>query len=154
MLRSRSVLDTPRVSRGPARTESPIVVLTSVQKAGRVRAVLLWRWFLAFLFTQAVEVPVYALAARRFWPARATTPWRVAIAFGASALTHPFVWFVFPRLVDDWLTMVIIAEIFAWLAEAGYLRAAGVRKALWVSLAANAASLGLGLASRELFGAP
>lgn len=116
---------------------------------------LLYRWLLAFAFTQVVEVPIYALAAKRFWPERASLPWRIVLGFGASALTHPFVWFVFPRLIrDDWTTMVVVAETFAVVAEAIYLRMTGMKRAFWVALVANMASLWLGLASRELFGLP
>lgn len=102
-------------------------------------------WLAAFAFTQIVEVPIY----------RRALGGRALVAFGASALTHPVVWFVFPRLpFASYLAMVAAAEVFAWLVEAAYLRAFGLRRALAWSLVANAASLGLGLASRALFGAP
>lgn len=107
----------------------------------------LFDWLFAFAFTQVVEVPIYrrALGDRR---------WATAIAFGASALTHPVVWFVFPRLFAHYLTMVVAAEVFAWLVEAAYLRAFGLRRALWWSFVSNGASFSLGLLSRALFGRP
>jgi hypothetical protein len=100
-------------------------------------------WLWAFLFTQAVEVPIYAVPLRG----------RPLAGFGASAITHPVVWFVFPALIHDYLTMAVAAEIFAVAVEAAYLRAFGVRRALFWSIVANGASLGLGLALRALTGA-
>ncbi|AKV02117.1 hypothetical protein AKJ09_08780 [Labilithrix luteola] len=108
-------------------------------------------WLGAFAFTQAVEVPIYARALRCGW----------ARAAGASALTHPIVWFVFPAVAEllslEWLTMVIIAELFAWWAEAAYFRKVARvpwPRALAVSLAANGASVLLGLLSRACFDWP
>src|SRR5262249_35014609 len=60
---------------------------------------MLLEWIYAFLFTQAVEVPIYVFALRggpETPPQRALAK-RVLIAFGASALTHPIVWFVIPQ---------------------------------------------------------
>lgn len=102
-----------------------------------------WAW--AFAFTQLVEVPVYLRLLR-------CTGVR---AFGASALTHPLIWAVFPRLPLGYAYAVIACELFAWLAEAAYFaRPYGLRRALWASLCANAASCVLGFISRALFNAP
>lgn len=141
-------------------------------------------WFaFAFAITQLVEIPIYVRALR---PRSTSAPredagiqkvrsdvgahlaprgrsWRsrAGIAFGASALTHPFVWFVFPSLTEALLatlarvglsldstarTLVygVLAEGFAVLAEAGYLRTFGVRRALAWSLAANTSSVLIG----------
>ncbi len=131
------------------------------------------RWLIAFAFTQLVEVPVYARAIEGQRVAR-SLPAASAIAFGASLITHPVVWFVIPswwadlylRVIDraPWATipspmaryvaMAVVAETFAVLVEAAYLRAWRLRRALWWALAANALSLSLGLASRALFGLP
>ena len=100
-------------------------------------------WLLAFAFTQAVEIPIYRRAGAPLW-----------VAFGASALTHPVVWFVFPQADLPWLWMVLWAELFAWLAEAAWLRWNGVRRPLRWSLLANGASLALGLLARRWFGVP
>lgn len=111
-------------------------------------------WVLAFAFTQIVEVPIYLRAIdRRLVSA-------LLVAFGASAITHPVVWFVFPWAFDRWLptlgywSMVTAAEIFALVVEAIWLAGVGVRRALVWSLLANGASLGLGLLSRWLVGYP
>ena len=120
-------------------------------------------WLWAFLFTQAVEVPLYTLALRppAWLRARIGTPaaappllTALALAFAASLITHPFVWFAFPLLPAPYEVQVVCAEAFAVLVEAGWLRAFGLRHALVWSLLANGASLGLGLLSRALFGVP
>ena len=115
-------------------------------------------WLWAFLLTEAVEVSIYlrALFARddpdrpfdRFLPA-------LLVAFGASAITHPIVWFVMPKLIPNpYMLMVAIAEGFAIVAEAAWLRAFGLRHALWWSLFANAASVFVGMGLRRMFGWP
>jgi hypothetical protein len=121
-------------------------------------------WLVAFAFTQIVEVPIYLRATRG----------RAVASFGASAITHPIVWFVMPDLwrsmylaairFDSRLViaspflryacMVLLAESFAIGVEALYLRALNVRRALVWSLAANAASVTLGLIARAAFGWP
>ena len=104
------------------------------------------RWLLAFALTQLVEVPLYL---------RAGASGRTA--FLASTLTHPVVWFGFPllrRLGLGYWGMVGVAEVFAVAAEALWLRAHGVRRALAWSLAANVASFLTGLLLRSLFGVP
>lgn len=130
------------------------------------------RWFWAFAFTQLVEVPIYlrALSGRDRVP---VLPWpqRVGLAFLASALTHPYVWFVlfalfysvaFDDLAARWpglgahryTVYILVAESFAVGVEALLLRACGLRRALLWSLLANASSAGLGFLSRALFAWP
>jgi hypothetical protein len=122
---------------------------------------------IALAITQLVEVPIYVLALKsRRGPRTTPRSWamRVAIGFGASALTHPIVWFVMPA-VWTWLYVTAVgsgaphlgvagrtlgygalAEGFAVLAEGLYLRAFGVRRAGWWAAGANAASVVVGTA--------
>ena len=103
-------------------------------------------WALAFLFTQMVEVPIY------------TVGLRVGLlpAFGASAITHPVLWFaIFPYLHLSYIWLIVIGESFAFLVEAAYFAFLfRRRRALLWSLLANAASFGTGMLSRCLFGMP
>lgn len=118
-------------------------------------------WLGAFLFTQAVEIPIYLYGLR---PVRRELGWPVclAVAFGASALTHPIVWFVFPRLwgaleePGGYRGMVAAAETFAVTAEALYLLGVKTKPgpAFGWALLANGASASLGLWSRFEFGWP
>jgi hypothetical protein len=135
--------------------------------------VFVGRWFWSFAFTQLVEVPIYLRALSG--PDRAPAPpWpqRVGLAFLASALTHPYVWFVFfavfysSRGYDDlahhWPALdvhryaiyFVVAESFAVVVEAVLLRACGLQRAFLWALFANAASAGLGFLSRHLIGWP
>ncbi len=106
-------------------------------------------WAGAFAVTQLCEVPIYALALRPRPLSR-----RLLIGFGASALTHPVVWFVFPVLVHHYWLMVACAEAFAVLAEAAYLDQFRVPRAFWWSLLANATSVAVGFTLRELLRFP
>jgi hypothetical protein len=105
-------------------------------------------WAAAFAFTQAVETPVYAIALRN-----KNRPVRLAIAFGASLLTHPIVWMVVRAgSADEYWQRTVIAELFAVFFEAGYLRLFAVPGALAWSVVANASSMGLGLLVRSVWG--
>lgn len=106
-------------------------------------------WAKAFALTELVEAPIY----------RQLVPTDLGRALAASAITHPFVWFVFPWLGDalsiDYLVSVTASEIFAWAVEAVFFRMAcriSWRRAMAVSLVANGASLGLGLLVRATLG--
>jgi hypothetical protein len=110
------------------------------------------RWVAAFVFTQIIEMPIYAWALRE----RVRHPAaRAAAAFGPSALTHPVVWFVIPHLIaHPYLAYLAVAETFAVVVEAIYVRAFGVRRALLCSLAANGASVAMAMITRRLFHFP
>lgn len=135
---------------------------------------LVLAWFWAFVFTQAIEVPIYVIALGRRADPRSGEPlapeslrWRVGFGFLASMATHPYVWFViapvmYSRLWTETVTLwpalerwhyplyFAIAEGFAVLAEALLLRALRVPRALLWALAANATSSGIGLAMNAL----
>ncbi len=134
-------------------------------------------WFSAFVFTQALEMPIYTIALRGRVDARGeplapeSLRWRLGFAFLASMATHPYVWFVIPSLFSShlWMRTVaawpgllawrhelffVTAESFAVLAEALLLRALRVPRPLLWALVANAASAGLGMLARELTGWP
>lgn len=100
------------------------------------------RWLSAFLLTQLVEVPIYGYALRG----------RLLLAFGASALTHPIVWFAIqPLWPGRYHQGVLVAEAFAVIVEALYLRRFGALRRAWAwSLAANAASVAVSIATRAL----
>jgi hypothetical protein len=105
-------------------------------------------WLGAFLFTQIVEVPIYAFALRG----------RLLIAFAASLITHPIVWFGFPyfgRLTGSiYPVTVALAELFAITVEAVFLHRMGLKKAWAWAIVANLTSVTLGLLSRHWFGWP
>ena len=105
-------------------------------------------WLSAFLLTQLIEVPIYTRCL-----AHRTHRW--LIAFGASAMTHPVVFFCFPELWPDaYVKMVLLAEAFAVLVEGAWLSFFGVRNSLSWALLANALSVAIGLACRSTIGWP
>ena len=102
-------------------------------------------WLGAFLLTQAIELPIYVRGTRH---ADLSVPWRLAIGFGASAVTHPVVWFVLREHLSPFVGFPVIfglAETFAVVTEALYLRAFGVPRPWGLSLLANATSASIGL---------
>lgn len=103
----------------------------------------LGRWLMGFAFTQAIEVPLYL---------HLTGSWRVS--FGASAITHPVVWFVFPLLPLPYWVMLACAETFAVVVEGEWLKWHGVDRSYFLSLLINATSFTVGLLLRQTFGAP
>lgn len=120
-------------------------------------------WLHAFFFTHAVEIPVYVLAMRHaLRGGHSERPrllvWQLVLAFGASAITHPMVWFVIPNIPSSsYWEYVARAETFAVLVEAFYFysfHVVNLRRALVWSLVANGLSAGLGFASRAVFGWP
>lgn len=120
-------------------------------------------WFDAFVFTQAVEIPAYVLAIRHAQrTGHADRPrtlfWQIVLAFGASAITHPQVWYVIPRIPStSYVEYLIRAETFAVVVEAFYFYSFHIvymRRALAWAFVVNALSAGLGFLSRDLFGWP
>ena len=111
-------------------------------------------WLGAFALTQVVEMGVYANTPGPPRPLRE----RLAIAFGASAITHPIVWFVITPLYLplelDWWTLVTVAEIFAFVTEGLWMAAFSHRLsyAFGASLLANGLSFTIGLFCYELLG--
>jgi hypothetical protein len=103
-------------------------------------------WFWAFLFTQMVEVPIYSVSLRV----------GLLPALGASAITHPLLWFViFPHLALPYGWRLVVGEVFAFGVEAAYFSLLFRRRRAWLwSAVANAASFGTGMLSRSLFGMP
>jgi hypothetical protein len=74
------------------------------------------------------------------------------VAFAASAITHPIVWFVIqPLWPGRFYQGVLLAEAFAVAVEALVMHRAGVRRAWAWSLGANAASVLTSVVTRELF---
>lgn len=108
---------------------------------------MLIRWLLAFLWTLALELPVYALwLAPRLRSAAATCGLVLAI----NAITHPLLWFVMPRPAS-YAAYLAIGESGVVVLEAALI--AGVLRrhprpvwiAIGASLSANALSTAVGM---------
>jgi hypothetical protein len=124
------------------------------------------RYGIAFVATQAVEMPIYLAGPLKNRP---------LAAFGASAITHPFAAVVLPALlalavaqpyyvpgqtvVDASFVLrvalyAVASESFAIGVEALYLKRLGVRRPLVWSLVANLTSATIGAAITVLTGYP
>jgi hypothetical protein len=105
-------------------------------------------WFRAFVLTVVVETPIAALVLRRAEP---SWPRLLVLILFANLATHPAVWFIFtqPLLLGTWSYMAVV-EGWAVAAEALFYWAAfrglPARRAIGVSLLANAASFLVGQA--------
>ena len=99
---------------------------------------LIAAWARAFLLTQLVEVPIY----------RGVAKVPLGLAFAASAITHPIVWFVFfsPRVPLGYDAKLVLAEAFAVIVEAAVLTTTKMprKRALGFALLANGASVVVG----------
>ena len=130
-------------------------------------------WAAVFLFTQAVEVPLYVIVLRRGIAPKPSIARAAVIGFGATAVTHPVVTFLIPGLVAAifawmagrgmslvssgafrWMALAAACEGFAVGVEALYLKAFRLPRAWLWSLAVNFASASLGLCCSLLFGWP
>ena len=97
-------------------------------------------WLLSQALTQAVELPVAGFFLR---PTGASWPRRLAVAAAGSALTHPALWFLWPRVVPDYRAGMLSGELLTLGVEAvlyAVFVPAAPREALRASAFANAAS--------------
>ncbi len=101
-----------------------------------------YRFLQAFALTLLIELPVFLFLHSKL--ARRAAPLTTLLVVGAcaSALTLPYVWFVFPAFLQG-LPYVVLSEAFAVAAEAvlyaAWLRLAPARS-LALSVACNVAS--------------
>jgi hypothetical protein len=103
-------------------------------------------WFLAFLLTEALEVPIAVGLSRK---AEVPLLRRVALAFFASLATHPVVWFVVPTLGLSGGPSVALSEAGACAVEAVYYATVfpklSLARCIAISAFANGVSFSAGL---------
>lgn len=102
-------------------------------------------WLLAFLWTLALELPIYmAILGKR---GRS-----IALAFAVNAVTHPLLWFAFPRF-DPYWHYVLAGELCVVATEALLIALVigRVRRAIVASIVANSVSTVLGTLILRLF---
>jgi hypothetical protein len=116
---------------------------------------ILTAWAIAFGLSLLAEIPVFVLVARLLERKRASrTPlWRLALAGAAgTCLTHPLLWFVWPRLFEGYSAYIASGELLVAAIEAGafWLVARPIRlpTAAAAAFLANGASFALGLLVR------
>jgi hypothetical protein len=97
----------------------------------------------AFLLTNVLEIPIAYFFLRKTEKAD-----KIIIAILLlNAITLPFVWFVFPALIKEYLPALIISEFVIFLIEAvAYAKIFTNSKHAWkVAILANLVSLLTGL---------
>ncbi len=106
---------------------------------------LLLKWLVALTLTLVIEVPIYAALGRG--SARVSRCIMGGVA--GTLITHPLLWFVWRHAIDPYLLRTVTGEALVCLIEGVVLwavaRPIGLRRALSVSLLANAASYGIGV---------
>jgi len=109
------------------------------------------RFLLNWSFTLLIEIPVLILLTRYYFKISEKNISLVRLITGgifASTMTIPWVWFVFPVLFYNSMTVAItIGEIVAFVVEAVFYVFAfkfSVRQAVIISFVANVASFALG----------
>lgn len=111
-------------------------------------------WLRAFALTLLVELPVAVPLLRASGRPEAPGWRRAALVLFANLASHPLLWFALSALPLPGPWTLVVSETWAVLAEAALYRLAldGVplRRCVLASLAANAASLSIGLALRSL----
>jgi hypothetical protein len=103
-------------------------------------------WSGAFLLTQLIEVPIYLWAAHSLPLLK-----RLTFSIGASTITHPIIWFCLSWGTMSYAALVIMAECFAVGAEGAWGVCWRVPRPWIAALAANGASLVVGLIIRNYF---
>ena len=98
----------------------------------------LWRW--VFLLALALELPLVFLAAPREHRVRAT----FASLLG-NALTHPALWFLWPRVLPYGLA-IVVGEVFAIAVEGAAMATVGKlgRRGFVLALMVNGYSWAVG----------
>ena len=115
-------------------------------------------WIRAFGFTLAMEIPIFVLVGRFGSFKKNQIPiWRLALAGAAgSTVTHPLLWFVWPRFISNYTTYIVSGELIIALVESFSFwliaRPIRIRTAIAASFIANAISYGGGYLLGEITG--
>ncbi len=105
-------------------------------------------WLAAFVLTQVLEIPVWMWAGRKVFSSKGRN---FLCAFGASAITHPVLWFAFPWGSGDYYLVLIVGETFVFVVEALWAKWWGLAHPWGISALANGFSLGIGLLVQQIF---
>jgi hypothetical protein len=99
--------------------------------------VALWQWI--FVLALALELPLV------FFLARGHRGRAVIASFAANAITHPALWFVWPRVLP-YGASVVVGELFAVGLEGASIATLGKQKRFGfvIALAVNAYSYAIG----------
>ena len=101
-------------------------------------------WLTAFLLTQLIEISAGIFLWKEL-PRRKI----VLYVFLASCMTHPIVWFVFPKFAEEYgwsyPLLLLFAEAYAYLIEYSWYRYLGAKNPFSLSCVLNSCSFLTGL---------
>ena len=108
-------------------------------------------FLIALIITLIIEIPVFLLytfiARKDLFKDLKTLAKAVGVVAVGTIISLPFLWFVFPAIITDWLLVLLVGELFVFLFEALLIHAlAGFSKkdALLASFVINVASFSIG----------
>jgi hypothetical protein len=108
-------------------------------------------WIEAFIITLVTEVPIFILLGKRFARSLAHPPGALRLAVAGAVgtcITHPLLWFVWPRVVADYTWNVVTGELLIALIETvtffAVARPLKLYQAFIASIVANSASVAVG----------
>ena len=104
------------------------------------------QFLLALATTRIVEIFAILLLLH-FWGSKIALSRSIGIGILATALTIPYLWFIFAAFLDYW-TMAVVGECFVFIVEMVIywkLLPIGLKKAAILSFVANVASILVGL---------
>ncbi len=103
-------------------------------------------WFVAFVWTCALELPIYAIGIPR------NGRWVLGVVFWLNLATHPCLWFVAPKVLtfDGW---IYVSELLIWLTE-GLILTALLKGSLGHRLARGMITAGIANLLSYLVGIP
>jgi hypothetical protein len=113
-----------------------------------------WLLFLrALALTIAIEATVIAIFFFLRGRCKRTSPKIVRIVLAGilpSCITLPFVWFLFPAIIENRMAFLMVAETFAFVAEIPLIKV--IAKSTWPeAIAASILANGVSFASGYLF---
>ena len=109
---------------------------------------LFFRALVATITIETVVLAMFFFLRRRDCLTRGLAIRVLVAGVVASCCTLPFVWFLFPAIIENRIFFLVVAELFAFVAEIPIIR--GIVKTSWpeaavISLLANSASFTGGL---------
>ena len=92
-------------------------------------------WLKLFILAQLIELPIY------YKLIEAHNVKKLLLGFGASAITHPLLWFMMPWDSAPFLLLLVIGEAAVFIVEGIFLKSFGIKNPFYISTLANSASM-------------
>jgi len=116
-----------------------------------------YEFLLALLFTIIIETIVLFITIRKFFKIpnkKISNAFLIFLGIFTSGMTLPYLWFIFPIFLQNYIAYLIIGELIVFLLEAiiyFFILKLGIKKSLIISFFCNLFSLLFGLVLNKLF---